>query len=182
MIKKCLICDKEFDVRPAKVRQGYGKYCSQACYRKSDSYKVPAAWNKGKKASRKAIENQSKAQLKMNEERRKKGISHWNQKNGVRKSNGYIEILSPFHPYKNKSNHVKRSRLIIEAHLKRFLKSCEVVHHINEIKDDDRIENLYLFPTRQDHDRYHATINNPNPKCCRKLSKNKYILKSNLLD
>ena len=41
--------------------------------------------------------------------------------------------------------YVKRSRLIIEKKLGRFLGREEVVHHINGIRDDDREENLVLL-------------------------------------
>ncbi len=32
MIKKCLVCNKEFNTRPYLVKKGYGKYCSHKCY------------------------------------------------------------------------------------------------------------------------------------------------------
>ena len=32
MIKKCLICNKEFKTKLSRIKKGYGKYCSQQCY------------------------------------------------------------------------------------------------------------------------------------------------------
>ena len=79
----------------------------------------------------------------------------------VRSGYGYILIYSPNHQYKNKSNYVREHRLIMEKHLGRFLKPEEKVHHINGIKDDNRIENLILLPNKGEHTRIHNLLNNP---------------------
>ena len=72
-------------------------------------------------------------------------------KGKVRNANNYIMIWSPNHPHKNSSNYILEHRLVMEKHLGRYLKPEEVVHHINGIRDDNRIENLILFPNRKAH-------------------------------
>ena len=45
--------------------------------------------------------------------------------------------------------------LIIEHHINRYLYDWETVHHINEIKNDNRIENLFIC-SRTEHDKAHG--------------------------
>lgn len=67
---------------------------------------------------------------------------------------GYILIRNPEHPNQS-SGYVKEHNLIIEKQIGRFLKSEEVVHHINRIRDDNRIENLLLFKNHSKHMQFH---------------------------
>ena len=75
-------------------------------------------------------------------------------KNGTFIHHGYIYVLKPEHPYPTQNQYVKRSRLVMEESLGRYLESHEQVHHKNKIRNDDRIENLELTSLSQ-HNRIH---------------------------
>jgi hypothetical protein len=55
---------------------------------------------------------------------------------------------------------IARARFVMEQHLRRRLRPNEDVHHINDIKDDDRLENLQLM-SRPEHMRLHCPITHP---------------------
>lgn len=79
---------------------------------------------------------------------------HW--KGGIKiHEGGYILIKKHNHPFCDSCSYIKRSRLVMEEKIGRFLKPEEVVHHINEIKDDDSPDNLQLFPNTGRHTFHH---------------------------
>lgn len=67
---------------------------------------------------------------------------------------GHVLVRKPGHPHATGNGYIRRSRLVMEKHLGRYLKREEIVHHEKE-KDDDRIENLRLFPGVSEHMSYH---------------------------
>jgi hypothetical protein len=118
----------------------------------------------GKKESKKTCKNISKGRkgIIFSEEHKKKISNsligkcqkekHWNWKKGIAKSNGYVYI-------KTENGYKKRCIILIEQKIGRELIKNEVVHHINGIKDDDRIENLQLL-TKGQHSSVHMKGNN----------------------
>lgn len=62
-----------------------------------------------------------------------------------RHSDGYIYEYAPKHPAAaSAKGYVLQHRLVMESKLGRYLRPDELVHHVNEVKDDNRPENLEL--------------------------------------
>jgi hypothetical protein len=105
--------------------------------------------------------------------------AHW--KGGKKETKeGYVQILSHKHPFKDNHGYVLEHRLIMEKHLGRYLTENEIVHHINMIKNDNKISNLQLTTIKE-----HVSILHPrkqskygpfesiaNPFKCFKIRKN----------
>lgn len=90
-----------------------------------------------------------------------------------RTANGYIMRKVAEHPRRNKNGYVPEHTLVMEAHLGRYLCEDEVVHHINHVRDDNRIENLQLM-TKQEHYLFHSRDRDMAAvRACRKDAKKK---------
>lgn len=72
------------------------------------------------------------------------------------RADGYVYEYCPDHPACNPHGMVLQHRLVMECHLSRFLTGLEVVHHLNRVKTDNRLENLLLLPNQKIHRRLHA--------------------------
>lgn len=104
--------------------------------------KISAA-NRGKKVSAETLKRMSEAQ-------KRGGIGH-----KKRRADGYIAVYFPDHPHSGKEGYVMEHVLVMEALIGRHLAPDECVHHINEIRSDNRKENLALM-TKSEHMAHHS--------------------------
>jgi len=87
-----------------------------------------------------------------------KGSGNPNWKGGVVKTgNGYLWEHCSKHPFADKRGYVLQHRLVMEKYIKRFLDQKEIVHHLNEKRDDNRIENLELLKNLGEHNKLHKS-------------------------
>lgn len=131
MKKTCPTCKKEFEknYNYSKKYWEKQKYCSIKCSNTLIK-KGSIPYNKGKKGLW--------------------GSDSPTWRGGRSKTvNGYVRVLIP-----GTGSHQLEHRMIMEKHLGRKLGRKEQVHHINGIKDDNRLENLQVLDIRG-HGRLH---------------------------
>ncbi|MCP6727468.1 MAG: HNH endonuclease [Patescibacteria group bacterium] len=76
-----------------------------------------------------------------------------------RAKNGYVLVYKPEHRYsETKKGWILEHRSVMEDFLKRKLKKGECVHHIDMNKKNNKIENLMLFKSHDDHMKFHTKI------------------------
>lgn len=97
----------------------------------------------------------------------KDGEKPWNFKGKYIRNDGYVFVYQPNHPFAmGRSKYVMEHRLVMENKIGRYLKPEEQVHHINQIKNDNRSENLQLYANNSEHKRLHVKKIINNEKMC----------------
>lgn len=118
------------------------------------------SWNKGKHTGiipKSAYKKGEKRQL---------GANHHSWKGGLSHKEGYITRYIPPTENGKRGQLIPEHRYVMEQYLGRKLKRTEIVHHINEIKTDNRIENLQLFKSVTDHLKHHHSNKRLLSKSC----------------
>jgi len=137
---QCNYCGKTIKKKLSEINKFKNHFCNRTCRH---------LWMTGK--------NNSSFGKPLSREHKEK-ISKANWKGGrVKHSCGYILISNPKHPLAV-NGYVFEHRLVMEKAIGRYLKSKEVVHHINDIRDDNRIENLMLFKNNNKHMEHHQKL------------------------
>lgn len=127
-IKNCLKCGVEF----AAIRTS--KFCSYRCG------KIERKWS-----------DTHKNNIRIS----KMGEKNPSFSGGKRISkSGYVLVLDRDNTSSNSRGYILEHRLVMEKHIGRKLKKSEHIHHINEIKTDNRIDNLKIM-SASEHSSHH---------------------------
>lgn len=86
------------------------------------------------------------------------GSHNWSGGRKYKRGNkgGHVLVYAPNHPHAKK-NFCFEHRLVVEKQLGRYLTDDEVIHHINGVMDDNRVENLCVC-TKSEHSIAHNSV------------------------
>jgi len=96
------------------------------------------SWNKGKKLPQLSREKHP----------------NWQGGKPFKTKVGYVKVYIFGHP-KATNNRICEHIIVAEKKLGRYLEAGEMVHHLNGIKYDNRIENLVICKSDKEHLNYH---------------------------
>lgn len=141
----CVVCGVEHYQRPKDIKNNKnGLCCSIECSKKNRSNYMT-----GKNNHQFGVKGSKNSSFKGNRK-----ISRY----------GYVLIYKPKHKRANHAGYVWEHLLVMEKHIGRSLlyfgkqhKNNEVCHHINQDKQDNRIENLELM-TLGEHTQLHQEL------------------------
>lgn len=153
--RACKVCGNTIVRRPRKG--GVGVVCSDACLRESRRQVGLAnvAAGKGPPPNPMTEERRERARKRITGE-----AAPWWTGAKNRPRVRYVMIRPANYPFPqslDSQGYIAEHRAVMEAHLGRALTATEVVHHINEDKRDNRLENLMLFASSGEHMRHHRT-------------------------
>lgn len=149
----CKICGTIVNRAPRSG--GAGVVCSVPCLRESRRRVAAANVANGKGPPRNVMTEEQRAAAR---ERITGANAPWWSGAKDRPRVRYVMLHPSDYPYPQSldaQGYIAEHRAVMEAHLGRALLPAEVVHHINENKRDNRIENLMLFASSADHLRHH---------------------------
>ena len=133
----CSYCGKTKKTYPSLVKGRKHVFCNEAC-KISHIKDFPEKWNRKPPPIHIGAKN-----------------PRWNGGKTVDRY-GYEKVFNPESSMSDSKGYVYTHRLVVSKSLGRILSKDEVVHHINEDKQDNRIQNLQLM-THREHKRLHAS-------------------------
>jgi hypothetical protein len=100
-----------------------------------------------------------------------KGKLHRNWKGGRYEHKGYVYILKPDHPQADNTGYIPEHRWIYEQYYNVCILPWIEIHHINGVKNDNRIENIITVDRKQ-HRQFDKVID-MSKRICSKCGTNK---------
>lgn len=138
----CEVCEKKMEKSPHYSYKQWSnrRFCSHSCVAKWRVVQGISVFKKGHSHS-------ESTKRKIGESHRGNKSVNW--KGGrVSDGHGYIKVME-------NGKYRLEHRMIIEKHIGRKLDKLEHVHHINGIKDDNRLANLIVL-SKSDHHSLHS--------------------------
>lgn len=148
----CVVCGKSIYIKPSRIKKvKNGVTCSLECDRKRRCNGMFKGENNSQYGLRGKLNASFKSEKRIN-------------------NAGYVTVSVPDHPFCNSDFRVLEHRLVVEKNAelfdskyfvsiegKKYLKPEVEVHHKNEIRNDNRIENLMPL-SKSEHTKLHNSM------------------------
>jgi hypothetical protein len=158
LAKQCEVCCQEIQKPPYDVSDamaGKRRYCSRECFGQDYSRRFRRLAARDCPTCGQSFQPSHFGKKYCSAEcakgRFRRGAAHhaWQGGRNIGDGNGgYVRVFMaddhPFVEMRGHARYVLEHRLIMAEHLGRPLDSTETVHHLNGVRDDNRIENLEL--------------------------------------
>jgi len=154
--KFCNYCGIEIYITPFNLKSHKNHFCSRECFLKwnygsnAGNYKGGKITIKCAFCNKKINVDRYRQKMYKNKFCNKECFYDWTKENMPKGENSYNwtggKSKYPSGYIRINNTGIYEHRFIMEKYLGRKLYSWEEVHHINGIKDDNRIENLKLLP------------------------------------
>jgi hypothetical protein len=159
---ECAQCGGTFLAKPSKLAEGRGRFCGRRCYelskRRSETRPCAVCNRSVSRLPSRFAYAAAVCSSSCRDElqrRSRQGPDNPRWRGGRSVENGYVQLwVGKDHPMSDAQGYVLEHRLVVSDHIGRPLTADEHVHHVNEQRDDNRVENLQLL-TAAEHAQHH---------------------------